>query len=167
MSPAINVSAWCWKTSCGVRPRTTSSSVAMHGGYLQTVGSALKTPQVARSVRRRVGSAAALAESLLERRGPALDRRLAPRERRVELTAAAAFALVAAAMAATADWGGADTVLLLVISYALVRRVRFPLGPGLIRPTEVVFVPLLLLTPAAAVPLLVVVGSALGELPDL
>src|SRR3954452_1913077 len=64
---------------------------ATHGGYLQTVGSALKTPQVARSVRRRVGSAAALAESLLERRGPALDRRLTPRERRVELTAAAAF----------------------------------------------------------------------------
>ena len=47
------------------------------------------------------------------------------------------------------------------------RRVRFQLGPGLIRPTQLVFVPMLLLTPAAAVPLLVAVGALLGELPDL
>ena len=47
------------------------------------------------------------------------------------------------------------------------RRVRFPLGPGLIRPTQIVFVPMLFLTPAAAVPALVVIGSLIGELPDL
>jgi hypothetical protein len=48
-----------------------------------------------------------------------------------------------------------------------VRRVRFPLGPGLIRPSQIVFVPLLFLTPAAAVPLLVALGSVLGDLPEL
>ena len=139
----------------------------MHGGYLQTVGSALKTPRVARSVKHRVGTAAALAETLLERRGPALTRRLTPRERHVELTVATVFVVTAVLMATTADWDKPDTSLLLVACYGLVRRVRFPLGPGLIRPTEVVFVPMLLLTPAAGVPLLVAVGSALGELPEL
>src|SRR4051794_35800427 len=132
-----------------------------------TVGSALKPPRVARSVSRRVGSAAALAESLLERRGPALTRRLTRRERRVELTAAGIFVAAAAVMAATASFDEPGTAALLVVSYALVRRVRFPLGPGLIRPTEVVFVPMLFLTPAAAVPLLVGIGSTLGELPEL
>ena len=42
--------------------------------------------------------------------------------------------------------------MLLTLSYALMRRVRFQLGPGLIRPTQLVFVPMLFLTPAAAVP---------------
>ena len=44
---------------------------------------------------------------------------------------------------------------------------RFQLGTGLIRPTQIVFVPMLFLTPAAAVPLLVTLGGVLGELPDL
>ncbi len=52
------------------------------------------------------------------------------------------------------------TVGLLVIGYALMRRVRFQLGPGLIRPTQLVFVPLLLLTPAPWVPALVALGLA-------
>ena len=42
--------------------------------------------------------------------------------------------------------------MLLTLCYALMRRVRFQLGPGLIRPTQLVFVPMLFLTPAAAVP---------------
>jgi PAS domain-containing protein len=118
------------------------------------------------TLKRTVGAAAAVAESLLERRGPAMTRRLTPRERRVEVTAAALFVAAAAAMAtqASGDWGAAA---LLVVCYALVRRVRFPLGPGLIRPTEIVFVPMLFLTPVEAVPALVALGALLGDTPEI
>src|SRR5262245_6165344 len=68
---------------------------------LPGVGSALKTPHVSQAVRRRVGAAAALAETLLERRGPALTRRLTPRERTVEIAAAVLFAATAVALAMT------------------------------------------------------------------
>ncbi len=118
------------------------------------------------TLQRTIGAAAAVAESLLERRGPAMTRRLTPRERRVEVTAAALFVAAAAAMAtqASGDWGAAA---LLVVCYALVRRVRFPLGPGLIRPTEIVFVPMLFLTPVEAVPALVALGALLGDTPEI
>jgi PAS domain-containing protein len=126
------------------------------------MGAALKKPKVA------VGAAAAVAEVLLERRRPAVSRRLAPRERRVESAAAALFVATAFVMAAFAPAGGdLTTTILLTLCYTLMRRVRFQLGPGLIRPTELVFVPMLFLTPAAAVPLLVAIGSVLGELPEL
>ena len=127
----------------------------------------LKAPRVSQSVRRKVGSAAAVAELLLERRHPAVSRRLTPRERLTESVAATLFMTVALAMAFTADSGPFGTSLLLVLSYALTRRVRFQLGTGLIRPTEVVFVPMLFLTPAAAVPVLITLGAILGELPEL
>jgi PAS domain-containing protein len=118
------------------------------------------------ALKRTVGAAAAVAESLLERRNPAMARRLTPRERRVELTAAALFVAAAAALATQAS-GGWDAALPLVLCYALVRRVRFALGPGLIRPTEIVFVPMLFLTPAEAVPALVALGSLLGDAPEI
>ena len=126
------------------------------------MGAALKKPRVA------VTAAAAVAEVLLERRGPALTRRLSTRERAVEATAAALLLLTALAMAIAAPHDhDVSTAVLLTLCYALMRRVRFPLGPGLIRPTQLVFVPMLFLTPAAAVPLLVTAGSLLGELPEL
>jgi serine phosphatase RsbU (regulator of sigma subunit) len=124
-------------------------------------------PQVTRSVRNRVKSAAVVADVLLERRHPAVSRRLTPRERLTESIAATLFMSVALVMALTADDQPVGTSVLLVLSYALTRRVRFQLGPGLIRPTEVVFVPMLFLTPAAAVPVLVTLGSILGELPEV
>ena len=127
----------------------------------------LKAPQVSDSVKRRVKSAAAVAELLLERRHPAVSRRLTGRERLTESVAATLYMTVAIAMATTASAEPAGTAALLVVSYALTRRVRFQLGPGLIRPTQVVFVPMLFLTPAAAVPVLVALGSILGELPEL
>jgi serine phosphatase RsbU (regulator of sigma subunit) len=114
-----------------------------------------------------VKSATAVAELLLERRHPAVSRRLTPRERITESIAAAVYMTVAVAMALTADTEPLGTSVLLVLSYALTRRVRFQLGPGLIRPTEVVFVPMLFLTPPAAVPVLVALGAILGELPEL
>ena len=134
------------------------------------MGAALKPrPRVTRWLRRSVGAAAAVAEALLERRRPAVTRRL---------TSARAARGAAAAGLFVRHRGrdgdprrprrrDASTAVLLTLSYALMRRVRFPLGPGLIRPTQLVFVPMLFLTPAAAVPLLVALGSMLGELPDL
>ncbi len=126
------------------------------------MGAALKRPRGA------LGAAAAVAEGLLERRGPALSRRLDPRERKVEIVAAALFVATALTMAI----GGphdhdVSTAVLLTLCYALMRRVRFQLGSGLIRPTQLVFVPMLFLTPAATVPALVALGSILGELPEL
>src|SRR4051794_4597786 len=128
------------------------------------MGSALKTPHVAQAVRRGVGAAAARAETLLELRGPALSRRLTPRERAVEIAFAVLFALIAIALAVTTHPSHDETrtAILLVLCYALVRRVRFQLGTGLIRPTEVVFVPMLFLTPPLLVPLLVALGSIIG-----
>jgi hypothetical protein len=124
-------------------------------------------PQVSQSVRRQVKSAAVIAELLLERRHPAVSRRLTPRERLTEAIAATLFMTVAIVMALMAGDQPLGTSTLLVLSYALTRRVRFQLGTGLIRPTEVVFVPMLFLTPAASVPVLVAFGAILGELPEL
>ena len=126
------------------------------------MGAALKKPRAA------VGAATAVAEALLERRWPVVARRLTARERRVEAATACSLLVTAAAMALlAAPRGDPTTAILLTLLYALARRVRFPLGPGLIRPTQIVFVPMLFLTPAAAVPALVVAGSLIGELPDL
>src|SRR4051794_39319113 len=94
-------------------------------------------PKVTRSVRRSVGAAAAIADGLLERREPRLERRLSPRERRTELISAGLFVLTAAVLPfvlPTTDFDDSLSALLLVLCYALLRRVRFPLGPGLLRP---------------------------------
>ena len=113
------------------------------------------------SLRRSVGAAAAVAEELLTRRGPAVARRLSSRERNTEALAAGLFVLVAMAMPAAiaGDFEDGLTAALLVLCYALLRRVRFQLGPGLIRPTQLAFVPMAFLTPAPWVPALVGLGS--------
>ena len=125
--------------------------------------------RVAGVLRRSVGAAAAVAEDLFEARRPAVTRRLSREERRTETVAAALFAVSAAvlALAQPGDVQNALSAGLLVLCYALVRRVRFQFGPGLIRPTQLVFVPMIFLMPAAWVPALVGLGSVLGELPDI
>ena len=77
------------------------------------MGAATKT-------KRTVRTAAELAESLLERRHPAVARRLTAQERTVELAAAAVFIVVAGAMSLTAAPEPVGTATLLVLSYALV-----------------------------------------------
>src|SRR4051812_4708589 len=52
--------------------------------------------------------------------------------------------------------------LAFVVAYAIVARVAFHLGDGYIVPTQLVFVPMLLLVPPSLVPLLVTV-AALGS----
>src|SRR4051794_32316915 len=65
------------------------------------------------------------------------------------------------------EWRDAPTAVLLVGTYAFVARVRFQVGPGLVRPTQLVLIPMLFLLPPLAVPLLVAAGSLLSELPAI
>jgi anti-anti-sigma regulatory factor len=95
-------------------------------------------------------------------------RRLAPRERRVEIVASALFAIVAVAMlTAAGDWDEPLSALLLTVTYAAVERASFIVGPGQVSPTQLVFVPMLFLLPPEAVPALVAAGALLGALPNV
>jgi PAS domain S-box-containing protein len=116
-----------------------------------------------------MGAAAVIADGLLERRGPGIARRLSRRERRVESVMGLLFLATAGAMLVAWPGGQPDatTAVLLVATYALVARVRFQLGPGLVRPTQLVLVPMLLLLPIPAVPVLVAAASILSELPEI
>src|SRR4051794_29347713 len=82
---------------------------------------------------------------------------------------AALFVLTAATLllAREGAWQSRTSALLLVATYAFVARVRFQLGPGLVRPTELVLVPMLFLLPAPAVPALVALAGVLSELPEI
>jgi serine phosphatase RsbU (regulator of sigma subunit)/PAS domain-containing protein len=106
------------------------------------------------------------ADRLLERREPAVARRLQPRERRTEATLAALLAVVAVLLLVLNDepWPGALTVLGLVATYAVLAEIRLQIGTGLIGPTQLAFVPMLFLLPPLAVPALVASGKLLGEL---
>ena len=87
----------------------------------------------------------------------------------MESAIAALFALTAAALAfaSAGESHDATTALLLVATYAFVARVRFQLGPGLVRPTQLVLVPMLFLLPPLVVPALVAGASILSELPEI
>ena len=52
---------------------------------------------------------------------------------------------------------------MLVLAYAIVARVEFSAGAGTVVPTQVVFVPLLLLLPTPLVPLLVACALVLTD----
>ena len=91
------------------------------------------------------------------------------RELAVEATAAAAFLATAVAMALLIPAErafDAPLALTLVATYALLARVRFPIGYGFTIPTQVVLVPMLFLLPLGSVPLFVAAGMALGSLPE-
>ena len=124
---------------------------------------------VAKRLTSAAGTASTAANSLLQQREPSVARRLTPRELRVESAIAALFALTAAALAFASAGESHDptTALLLVATYAFVARVRFQLGPGLVRPTQLVLVPMLFLLPPLVVPALVAGASILSELPEI
>jgi signal transduction histidine kinase len=92
------------------------------------------------------------------------------RERQAELLVGVGFLLVASALAGLAgadrEW---DTLpaLVLVLAFALGTRIQLDVGAGYTVPTQLVFVPMLLLLPTPDVPLLVAAGWALGKLPDV
>jgi HD-GYP domain-containing protein (c-di-GMP phosphodiesterase class II) len=91
------------------------------------------------------------------------------RERLTEAVSAAAFLATAVAMAflVPAERAfDAPLALALVAAYALLARVRFPIGYGFTIPTQLVLVPMLFLVPLGTVPLLVAAGMVLGSLPE-
>ena len=91
------------------------------------------------------------------------------RERVTEAVTAAAFLATAALMAALIpSERGFDPLLAatVVVVYAVMARVRFPIGHGFTIPTELVFVPMLFLVPVGAVPLLVAAGMLIASVPE-
>jgi HD-GYP domain-containing protein (c-di-GMP phosphodiesterase class II) len=104
-------------------------------------------------------------EEATARRVRALDRR----ERWAEIVvgggfAAVAAALVAAAPAASESWG---VVALLVGAFAVLAWVRFDVGAGFTVPTQLIFMPMLVLLPAGLVPAAVALGFVLSGVPDV
>jgi hypothetical protein len=106
-------------------------------------------------------------EELFEEARDRLGQPLQPRERRAELLGAAAFALAAGGLIA---WAPPSTepplAIFLVLAYALASKVRFDVGTGFTVPTQLVLVPLLLLTAPSLVPLLVLAGIVLSDAGD-
>ena len=91
------------------------------------------------------------------------------RELAVEAATAAAFVAVATGMAIflPAERGlDLPLALALVATYAVLARVRFPIGYGFTIPTQVILVPMLFLLPLGSVPLFVAAGMVLGSVPD-
>jgi putative nucleotidyltransferase with HDIG domain len=99
-----------------------------------------------------------LIEETLERRGDALP----ARERAVEALFGVAFLVGAVALAVFAEPARPFSLLLaiaFVVVYTAVAHVVFTLGDGYMVPTELVFVPMLLLLPTPLVPLLVAAST--------
>jgi HD-GYP domain-containing protein (c-di-GMP phosphodiesterase class II) len=106
----------------------------------------------------------------LEEGRPRRPRPFARRERVTQYGFAAAFLVAAVAMALSSPvsegWSW-PTAALLVASFAIASRIEFQeVGVCYTVPTQLVFVPMLLLVPAGAVPALVAAGFLLGKLPD-
>jgi diguanylate cyclase (GGDEF)-like protein len=109
------------------------------------------------------------AERLLEESWETRSRGVDRRELATELAAGLLFLLAAAALVLLPGAvTGFDAVvaLALVVLYALVSRVEFPVGAGYVVPSQLVLVPMLVLLPPATVPLLVALGLALARFSD-
>ena len=105
---------------------------------------------------------ARLLEESLARREQELDRR----ERRATVAFSAAFLLAAGALALAGEAERAFSLplaLAFVAALAVVARVEFSLGAVYAVPTQIVFVPMLLLLPTPLVPLLVAAAFVLGS----
>ena len=90
-------------------------------------------------------------------------------EYRAELAVGLPFLAAALALALLGDSGTAlqaGPAVALVLSYAVLSRVRFHAGVGHTVPTQLAFVPMLFLLPTQLVPLLVLLGMLVGNLPD-
>src|SRR3712207_3936479 len=97
-------------------------------------------------------------EELLDGFNTARGTRLTGRGRRVEALVTAFFlAELTVTLAAFAPIPAPPlvTAAVLVVGYALAQRVCFPVGAGYAAPTQLFFVPMLLLVPAVWAPLLV------------
>jgi len=95
--------------------------------------------------------------------------RLAPRERAAEAVIAVALLAVVGLLSVVGPDPLAELdagAIAFVAVYAAAHRVRFSVGAGMASPTQLVLVPMLLLLPAALVPLLVAFAMLLARLPD-
>jgi diguanylate cyclase (GGDEF)-like protein len=104
-------------------------------------------------------------ERLLEDSWKTRSRRLSGRELAVEASAAIAFLGCAGGLSvATGALHGLNVVPAgaLVLIYAIVSRIEFPIGAGYVVPSYLVLVPMFVLLPPAAVPLLTALGLVLG-----
>jgi putative nucleotidyltransferase with HDIG domain len=91
-------------------------------------------------------------------------------EGRAELAAGGAFLVAAIAMALAAPAGRAfspSVAAIYVVTLAVAGRVRFHFGAGFTVPTQLAFVPMVLLLPARYVPLLVPLALVIGMAPDV
>jgi HD-GYP domain-containing protein (c-di-GMP phosphodiesterase class II) len=90
-------------------------------------------------------------------------------EYRAELAVGLPFLVVAVALALLGDSGQAlewGPAIVLVLAYGVLSRVRFHAGVGHTVPTQLAFVPMLFILPTQLVPLLVLLGMVVGNLPD-
>lgn len=92
---------------------------------------------------------------------------LGGREARAGVTLGAVFVAIAAAMAMLLPHGelSVPVAIVLVIAYAFASNVVFYVSAGYTVPTQLVFVPMLLLLPVGLVPLFVLAGFVAGSLP--
>jgi putative nucleotidyltransferase with HDIG domain len=81
----------------------------------------------------------------------------------------APFLLVVVLLLAAGDIGRVDAldVVLFVVAGAVMGRLEFEIGAGYTVPTQLIFVPMLFVLPAAIVPLVVVVALVGDRLPDV
>jgi HD-GYP domain-containing protein (c-di-GMP phosphodiesterase class II) len=116
------------------------------------------------------GTTMLLAEQLVGEARERRARRMSARERAVSLLAAASFAAVAVASALTIPnerTTDIPLIVVLVIAYAAVSRVRFEFGGYYVSPEQLVLVPVVLLVPLPVVPALVALAAALSAVPDV
>jgi putative nucleotidyltransferase with HDIG domain len=109
-------------------------------------------------------------QELLEDFAGAVPKPLSAREKLLAganaVTYLAAATALAALLPSTRTFEPA-TAILLVLAFALTKQVKFEVGIGYALPTQLVFVPMLLLLPAGAVPLVVLAGMVLGHLSEV
>ena len=103
-------------------------------------------------------------DRLLEDSWESRSRHVTRRELVVEGAAGLLFLCSAATLVAVGGVAGFDPVLgaMLVVLYALISRVEFPIGAGYVVPSYLVLAPMLLLEPPAAVPFMAAAGLVLG-----
>ena len=109
-------------------------------------------------------------QELLEGCADALPKPLSAREKWLAVANAATYlaaATVLAALLPSAHTFHLPTAAILVVAFALTKQVKFEVGIGYALPTQLVFVPMLLLLPAGSVPLVVLAGMVLGHLPEV
>ncbi len=109
------------------------------------------------------------ADSLIEQSREMAARPLGNRDRLASLLLGSSFVAAALTLTLSVDSARATRpwlVLLLVLSYAVASRIDFEIGTGSAVPTQLVFVPMLVLLPVPIVPLCVLAGLLVGGLPE-